>query len=67
MAHDDSTGEESDDTWESHELSEKVGKITVEKNETGFLDRMFIDRLVHFEKIAQSEAANGSKSYTEEK
>jgi len=67
VSHDDGACEESDDSWQSHELAKKIGEISVEKNETGLFDGMFVDGLIHFEQITQSKATECSKSYTEEK
>ena len=66
MSHDDGTGEESDDAWESHELSEQVGEIPIQKNETGLFDGMLVDWLVHLEQIAQPETTESAECHAEE-
>ena len=65
MSHDDSTGEKSDDSRQTHKLTQKISEISIEQNKWSFLDGVFVDRLINFEKITQAKTTQGSKSYTE--
>ena len=65
MSHDDGAGEESDDTWKSHELSKEIGKVAVKEDEASLFDGFLIDGLVNFEEVAEAEARDGAKGHTE--
>lgn len=64
MTHYDGTGEECDDTWKANQLSQKIGEVAIQKNETSLFDGKFIERFVDFEEIAQSKTSEYSKSHT---
>ena len=57
MPHDNRAGKERNDAGQSHELAQKVGEVAIQQNERGFLDGVFVDRLVDLEEVAEAEAA----------
>ena len=60
MSHDDSTGEEGNDTWKSKNLTYQIRNISDQQDKTGFLDGVSVERLIDFEQVAQAESKDSS-------
>ena len=66
MAHDDSTGKKGDNPRQAHKLAKQIGQVAIEQDQRGLFDGVFVDRLVYFEKIAESKTTQSSESHAEE-
>jgi len=65
MTHDDRAGEEGDDTRKAHHLAHKISNVAIEQNKACLFDRVLVNRLIHLEKVAEAEPADGPKRHTE--
>jgi hypothetical protein len=52
VAHNDSTGEQRDDSRQSKQLTQQVCYVSVEQDQAGLFDWMLVKRLINFENVA---------------
>lgn len=45
MAHNDGASEQTDDAWQPQELAHQVCEVSIQQNQTGLFDGVFIEGL----------------------